>query len=163
MNDARTQTRYTWLVAWCAAFAAHRGLLAAFAFDRVWYWEEAYRLLIAQSLIEGWGLSPWQLQADPYNGGSLAMGVVAMPFVALLGNSWIAAKLVAIVFATLGLALWALAIDRAIGRRAAHLFALAWIAAPTGQHQPWTAKHGRGPGILVDVKDVIGLWVVAAI
>jgi hypothetical protein len=130
VNDAQPQTRYTWLLAWCAAFVAHRGLLAVFALDRVWYWEEAYRLLIAQSLLEGWGLSLWQLQADPYNGGSVAMGVLAMPFVALFGNSWLAAKLVAIAFATLGLVFWSLAIDRAFGRRAAHLFALAWVAAP---------------------------------
>lgn len=120
----------SWMLPWCAAFLAHRLAVGALAFDRLWYWEEAYRLLIAQSLLEGWGLSVWELQADPYSGGSLVMGLLALPAVALFGNSWLVAKGVSLLVATLGLVAWMLAIDRSFGRRAAQLFGLAWIAAP---------------------------------
>ncbi len=118
------------LLAWIAAYVFHRGAVLAFGFDGVFFWEEAYRLLIAEALRGGWAIPLHDLQADPYAGGSLVFSMLAAVAATVAGSSLTVLKSVALAWNALGLWFWLLAIDRRFGRRAAHLLGLVWLAAP---------------------------------
>lgn len=108
----------------------HRITVLWWGFNGLFYWEEAYRLLIGEALWHRW---PWpllDLQADPYAGGSLVISVLAAPFVALMGPSLAWLKLIALAWSTVGLVTWTLLLDRWWGRRAAHIFAFLFVFAP---------------------------------
>jgi len=118
------------LLAWVAAFVVHRALVAAFAFDGVFFWEESYRLLVAEALRSGWNIPLHDLQADPYSGGSLVFGALAAVAISVFGPSLLVLKGVALAWSAAGLWLWLLVVDRVFGRSAAHLLGLVWLAAP---------------------------------
>ncbi|MBY0396846.1 MAG: extensin family protein, partial [Thermoleophilia bacterium] len=50
--------------------------IAWFAFDGVYFWEESYRVLVAEALRSGWAIPLQDLQADPYSGGSLVFAAL---------------------------------------------------------------------------------------
>jgi hypothetical protein len=118
------------LLVWIAAFLLHRGAVLAFGFDGVFFWEEAYRLVVSEALRGGWAIPLHDLQADPYAGGSLVLSMLAAAATPLAGSSLTALKGVALAWNALGLGLWLVAVDRAFGRRAAHLLGFVWLAAP---------------------------------
>jgi 4-amino-4-deoxy-L-arabinose transferase-like glycosyltransferase len=60
--------------------------------------EELYRGTIAKELIEGLKAPLSDYQADPYSGGSLVVGAVAVPFFLLLGPNLFALKMVPLLF-----------------------------------------------------------------
>ena len=121
---------FTAVLPWLAGFVALRGLVVWFAFDAVFFWEEAYRLLVAEALLSGWDIPVHDLQADPYAGGSLVLSILAVPAVALFGSSMAALKGVAIVWSAAGLLVWFYTIDRFFGRSPAHVFAGLWVLSP---------------------------------
>lgn len=118
------------LLGWVAAFVVHRALVAVFAFDGVFFWEESYRLLVAEALRSGWAIPLHDLQADPYSGGSLVFGALAAVAISIFGPSLLVLKGVALAWNAAGLGLWLLVVDRVFGRRAAHLLGFVWLAAP---------------------------------
>lgn len=118
------------LLGWVAAFVLHRALVLALGFDGVFFWEESYRLLVAEALRKGWNIPLHDLQADPYSGGSLVISALAALASPVLGTSLMALKIVALAWNALGLGLWLLLADRVFGRRAAHGLGLLWLVAP---------------------------------
>jgi hypothetical protein len=128
-SDDAAASRTT-LVWWVAAFVVHRALLLVFAFDGVFFWEEAHRLLVAEALRGGWNIPLTDLQADPHTGGSLVFSALAAVVTTIFGSSLIAVKSVALAWSALGLWLWLLVADRLFGRRVAHALGFVWLAAP---------------------------------
>ena len=129
-DDAGRPGARSLIVGWLLAFVAYRALVLFFGFDGVYYWEETYRLLIAEALVDGWNIPVYDLQADPYAGGSLVMGLLVTPLVALGISSLFSLKFIALLWSAAGLFLWFRLIDAYFGRRAANLFSLCYIAAP---------------------------------
>lgn len=115
---------------WTVAFCAHRAAVLWWGFNGLFYWEETYRLLVAEVLLDGWNLPLMDLQADPYAGGSLVFSALAVPVVAVAGPSIVGLKLVALLWSAVGLVAWTLLIDRFWGCRAAHVFAFLFVFAP---------------------------------
>lgn len=115
---------------WVLAFVAHRALVAWLGFDGVYFWEESYRLLVAEALRGGWAIPLHDLQADPYNGGSLVFAAFTALVTSVTGPSLLALKGVALAWNAAGLALWLRVAERLAGRRAAHLLGFFWLAAP---------------------------------
>ena len=126
-HSAADRTTLLW---WVAAFVLHRAAVIAFAFDGVFFWEEAYRLLVAEALRGGWNIPLHDLQADPYAGGSLVFSALAAVVTSVTGSSLVALKGVALAWSALGLWLWLLAADRVFGRTVAHALGFVWLAAP---------------------------------
>ncbi len=118
------------LLWWVAAFVVHRALLIALGFDGIYFWEETYRLLIAEALRGGWAIPLHDLQADPYAGGSVVFAGLTALVSAVSGPSIVALKAVALAWSALGLWLWLLMADNVFGRRTAHVLGLVWLAAP---------------------------------
>lgn len=115
---------------WTLAFCLHRLAVLWWGFDGTYYWEETYRLLIAEALWHGWSWPLFDLQADPYAGGSLFFSLLTAPVVALVGPSLIGLKLVALAWSAVGFVAWTALVDRWWGRRAAHVFAFLFVTAP---------------------------------
>ncbi len=87
------------------------------------------RGLFARELLDGPALHLLDYQADPYAGGSLAMGLAAVPFFALLGDGVFSLHLATLPFlAATALATWAL-VRHHLDPRAA-LLALALVLLP---------------------------------
>jgi hypothetical protein len=118
------------LLVWIAAYVLHRSAVVAFGFDGVFFWEEAYRLLVAEALRGGWAIPFHDLQADPYAGGSLVFSMLMAVAGFVAGSSLTVLKGVALAWNALGLWFWLVAVDYRFGRRAAHLLGLLWLAAP---------------------------------
>lgn len=95
--------------------------------DQILNWEEPYRLTIAQALLDGprWPVADYQ--ADSYQGGSLVMGMLAAPLVAVLGPSLETLKLVPLLFTLLTTIAWAVLLWRWVGPAAAAL--VVWLVA----------------------------------
>src|SRR5690349_4928498 len=104
-----------WAGAWIAARFA---LVAAFA-DVFGYGEEAERACTAKAMLDGLGVPHYQLSYRYFEGGAFAFShLEALAFLAL-GPTWLAAKLVALLFgAAILLAGWKLC-DELGGRAAA--------------------------------------------
>jgi hypothetical protein len=115
---------------WVLAFIAHRALVLEWGFNRLFYWEESYRLIVAEALRDNWPIPLLDLQADPYAGGSLVVSCLAVPFFAAFGPSLAVLKWVVLLWSATGLAAWFVLVDRYVGRTAAHVFALGFVFAP---------------------------------
>lgn len=110
-----------------AALVVLRLVLVHASMSEILNWEEPYRLIIATELLEGpqWALADYQ--ADAYQGGSLAMGVLAVPFVAALGPSYETLKLAPLTFTVLTALAWAVLLWRWVSPTAAVV--AVWLAA----------------------------------
>lgn len=95
------------------------------------YWEEAQRWMAAEEIL-GEPTLPWiEYQADDYQGGSLVMIALCLPFVALSGGASLAAfKLGALVFSAGTLCAAYACCRRAAGRSAGVLAGLGFVAGP---------------------------------
>ncbi len=89
---------------------------------------ERYTGNLAWSLLHGVSLDPEMLPIIPHLRGSFVFGVLAVPFVALLGPGLLALKALAVLFGALGAALFTALVERGLGRRAAWL-SVGWFAA----------------------------------
>ncbi len=115
---------------WTALLVLHRVVILFCGFDGTYFWEESYRVLAATSVWEGWGLTLYDLQADPYAGGSLVMSLLAVPAVAVLGPTLTALKIVGIGWTALGFAFWVIFVSRHVGCAAARAFAILFLLGP---------------------------------
>ncbi|HUR28452.1 MAG TPA: hypothetical protein VM509_09715, partial [Planctomycetota bacterium] len=115
-----------WALAWIAARAV---LVLAFA-DVYGYGEEAERACAAKAMIDGLGVPHHELSYRYFEGGAFAISHLEALVFLVLGPTWLATKLVALLFgvAILGVG-WKLC-DAFGGRTAARAFALLFILAP---------------------------------
>ena len=118
------------VVATVIALVASRIAVVLTGSHLVSHYEELYRGTIAREVLEGLHAPLWSYQADHYSGGSLVVGLLAAPAIALLGPCLLALKLVPIAFAaaTAGLAVRLLAAR--FGTRAAVAGALLLVTPP---------------------------------
>jgi hypothetical protein len=117
-----------------ATFAGLRVLVVHQSLSRVVYWEEAYRLVVANEMLAGPRWPIWEYQADHYQGGSLVVALLATPIVAVLGATYENLKLVPIAFALATMLAWVVLLWRAAGPATAALGAwLLALAPPTAQ------------------------------
>lgn len=118
------------LILACAAYLVLRGLVLARNFDAVCL--PSYELAlgnIAHLLLEGWAGAPLHQHYDNC-GGHLVTGILAAPLFGLLGESYLALKLVPVLLGLATLVLgWSL-LDRHFGRRAANLAAFLFALGP---------------------------------
>jgi hypothetical protein len=127
------------LLGWIAFFAAAR-LALVLAFGDVFaYLEEFEKAAAAKALLDGVALAHHQLAYHPYEGGGFVVSHLDALAFALLGESVLAVKLVAVALGALLLALgWRLcqvAGGVAGGLAAARAFALLYVLAPASFQQ----------------------------
>jgi 4-amino-4-deoxy-L-arabinose transferase-like glycosyltransferase len=94
--------------------------------------EEQHRGNIAQEVIEGPLLPVQDYQHAPNVGGSVVVGLLAVPFVALFGDSIAAVRAVPILFNALAVLLLVRVLDRYVSRRAAWIGGALFALAPPG-------------------------------
>lgn len=111
-------------------FVAHRAAILRWAFDRTFFWEETYRLLVTAALRGHWRIPLLDLQADPYAGGSLVLPLLAVPMTAVFGTSVMTLKWVALLWSAAGLVVWMILVDRYFGWRVATTFGICFVFAP---------------------------------
>ena len=104
--------------------------------------EELYRGTIARELLEGLHAPLWSYQADHYSGGSLVVGLLAAPAIALFGPRLFALKLVAIAFAAATAAVAVQFLARRYGVRAALAGAALFVMPPPGLVQLQSLAKG---------------------
>gem|GEM_PF-3461906 len=124
------RSRALLIAGWTGAFIAYRIGVVLLGFNGTFFWEEAYRVLAADVLLQGWPVPLVDLQADPYAGGSLVMAVLYAPLLWAFGPSIVALKLVGIAWTAAGLAIWLHTIAKYFGRAAANAFGLLFVLAP---------------------------------
>jgi hypothetical protein len=118
------------LVLLIAAFVASRLLWIAYKPATASYWEESYRWVAAHELLTTPTQPLLDYQADHYQGGSLAMILLSLPFLALFGESLATLKLSALAVSTVILGLLYLLSRREFGRPVALLVGLAYLVGP---------------------------------
>jgi len=94
------------------------------------YWEEGYRLVIGTELLNGPHLPVAEYQADHYQGGSLVIGIMAVPLFSLLGASFETLKLVPLSFTLATTVLWCILLWRALGPPTAAIDAWLLVLGP---------------------------------
>lgn len=94
--------------------------------------EELYLGVIGHDMLNGLIMPLWEYPYHPYDAGTLLFGVTIVPFFWLLGPSYFALKLAALLFAACTFGLWYLFMLRFFGRRAAAIMGLVMCFAPPG-------------------------------
>ncbi len=94
--------------------------------------EEQHRGNIANEILRGPLLSIQDYHWTPREGGSLVVGLLAVPSIAIFGDSIAAVRLVPIAFNALTVALLFLILDRLVSRRAAWIGGILMACAPPG-------------------------------
>lgn len=99
--------------------------------EKLFYPDELYRGLVAKTIMEGnTHEALLEYQADDYAGGSLVVGILAIPFFYIFGESLISLKLVALVFSLTAMVLWYFFVKRYINYIAAIFTTILFIFAP---------------------------------
>ena len=131
MTNDRLDGRDGWIVAACVvALVASRLAWVHWDLDTSLYWEESYRWVSAIEILRGPTQPILDYQADHYQGGSLVMILLSLPFLRVLGESMAVMKLSAIAFSSAILALLYLLGRRMFGRPTAIIAALVYVAGP---------------------------------
>jgi arylsulfatase len=113
-----------------AAFVASRLLWVILSPETASYWEELYRWVAVQEILDGPVQPLLDYQADPYQGGSLLMILLGLPAVALGGGSLLALKGVAIAWSAATLVALHALCRRFFGADVALAASLAYLAGP---------------------------------
>lgn len=113
-----------------AAFVVTRGVWLAASPATAVYWEEAYRWMVAHELLTGPVQPLLDYQADHYQGGSLAVSVLTVPWFAAFGESLASFKITALLLSCAALVLLVWVAHRWFGREAAVLAGLGYLAGP---------------------------------
>jgi 4-amino-4-deoxy-L-arabinose transferase-like glycosyltransferase len=98
--------------------------------ESVSWFEELYRGTVAQELIDGLKAPLFDYQGDHYDGGSLVIGMAAVPFFLLLGPNLLALKLVPLLFSLVTLTLLHLFLKRFFNERTALFGSLLFALSP---------------------------------
>ncbi len=99
---------------------------------QTWHGEEIHRGTTGVELLHGPILPVFDYHYAPFFGGSLVVGVVAVPLFAVLGTSVVVLKLVPLLFHLASIAALFFALRRLAGARAALLGGLLLAAPPPG-------------------------------
>ena len=106
-------------------------LLVLFTYsNRLYELEELYRGTIAREIIHGPLIPLWEyldFKVEYFPGGTLVVGILAVPFFLLFGETYFSLKLVGLLFALGTFILWYLFLDRFFSRRIAVVSALIFI------------------------------------
>lgn len=97
---------------------------------RLHFEDEMYRGNIAKELISGPILPFFDYQRSEFEGGSLVIGVLAVPFFLLFKETLFSLKLAALSFSVFIFITWYLFLDKFFHRRVAILTGLLWIFSP---------------------------------
>ncbi|RMF92454.1 MAG: hypothetical protein D6734_12220, partial [Candidatus Schekmanbacteria bacterium] len=89
-----------------AAFLIFRLLILFTSFDELYDSEELYRGAIANEIIEGRSLPLLDYLYTDYEGGSLIIGICAVPFFFLFGKSYLSLKMATFLISALIFSLW---------------------------------------------------------
>ena len=120
-----------WLLAGLAlAFLALRLAVLFSSLDELYEEEELYRGTVAKEIIQGPLIPLWEYldyQVEYFPGGTLVVGILAVPFFLFFGQTYIALKLVGLSFALGAFILWYLFLERFFNRRTAVFSALLFI------------------------------------
>jgi 4-amino-4-deoxy-L-arabinose transferase-like glycosyltransferase len=92
--------------------------------------EDLVRGTLAHDLIHGLKVPFWEYQADYYSGGSVVVGLLAVPFFLVFGPTLFALRLVAILFSLAVLLVWYVFVARNFESRAAFFTVLFFVAPP---------------------------------
>lgn len=98
--------------------------------DGLYETEELYRGTIAREIIRGPLLPLWEYldyRVEYFPGGTLVVGVLAVPFFLLFGQTYIALKLVGLMFALGTFIFWYVFMDRFFSRKAAIITGLLFV------------------------------------
>lgn len=98
--------------------------------DGLYETEELYRGTIAREIIRGPLLPLWEYldyRVEYFPGGTLVVGILAVPFFLLFGQTYIALKLVGLTFALGTFIFWYVFMDRFFSRKAAIITGLLFI------------------------------------
>lgn len=106
------------------------------------HYEELYRGTIAREVLDGLHAPLWSYQADHYSGGSLVVGLLAVPAIALFGPCLLALKLVPIAFAAATAAVAVRLLAARYGARVAVAGALLLVVPPPGLVQLGSLAKG---------------------
>jgi 4-amino-4-deoxy-L-arabinose transferase-like glycosyltransferase len=94
------------------------------------YWEESYRWVVAHELLTGRSQPFLEYQADHYQGGSLVMSLLSVPFFQLLGASIFSLKLSALCISTATIAMLYILGRSFFGRPVGLLVSAAYLVGP---------------------------------
>ncbi len=98
--------------------------------NRLYELEELYRGTIAKEVIHGPLMPLWEyldFKVEYFPGGTLVVGILAVPFFLLFGPTYVSLKLVGLLFALGTFVLWYLFLDKFFSRRIAIITALLFI------------------------------------
>ena len=123
--------RYLILTGLVVLFLIIRLSILITSIDKIYFDDELYRGNIAKELIVGPALSFFDYQRSEYEGGSLVIGVLAVPFFLLFGETVLSLKLVALLFSLAAFITWYLFLDKFFHRWAAIVASLLWIFSPS--------------------------------
>jgi hypothetical protein len=127
-----------WKVALCLALLSTvlKVLLLLFPSKHVspaWVFpEEQHRGNIAREVVDGPLLPVQDYQHSPNVGGSVVVGLMAVPFLAVLGDSIASVRAVPILFNLVSVFLLVILLDRFVSRRAAWIGGVLFAFAPPG-------------------------------
>lgn len=99
-------------------------------FENFSWIEESYNGGIAIEVLNGLKMPLFFYQHQPYAPGAMIMGVAAVPFYWLFGESYIALKLLALLTTLLLFTFWYFLVKRISGEKVALFFSLLFIVAP---------------------------------
>jgi len=120
-----------WLLAGLVlAFLALRLAVLFSSLDELYEEEELYRGTVAKEIIQGPLIPLWEYldyRVEYFPGGTLVVGILAVPFFLLFGQTYIALKSVGLSFALGTFVLWYLFLRRFFNSRTALLSALLFI------------------------------------
>lgn len=103
------------------------------AIDELYEEEELYRGTIAREIIQGPLIPLWEYidyQVEYFPGGTLVVGMLAVPFFMLFGQTYISLKLVGLLFALGTVIVWFIFLDKFFNRRSAIIASLLFIFCP---------------------------------
>ncbi len=95
--------------------------------DKIYEPEELYRGTVAREIIQGSLIPLWEYldyKVEYFPGGTLVVGILAVPFFLLFGQSYIALKLVGLLFALGTFILWYIFLERFFNRKTAVICAI---------------------------------------
>lgn len=113
-----------------ALFLIVRFLVLFSSLDKIYEPEELYRGTIAREIIKGPVMPLWDYldyKTEYFSGGVLSVGILAVPFFLLFGQTYLALKLVGFSFSLATFILWYLFLNRFFSKKAAIICALLFI------------------------------------
>ncbi len=99
-------------------------------FENLSWFEESYNGGIAVEILNGLKMPLFFYQHQPYAPGAMIMGIAAVPFYWLFGESYLSLKMLALFVTLLIFTCWYFLVKRVSGGKVALFFSLLFIIAP---------------------------------